>query len=286
MSSNNTPKQQKPIDPLLAQRLEALSRRKGAPLPPPAAAARAASTSSAAPSTAAQKIAAAKAAVGATSRPGQKPIGTASKRVKPARGAKAASLALSVVTTGALAALFANSETPADSVQLTAGTASASATLTPATAPASNSVVTTPVVVPVTAAPQQAAPVTAAPQTAAPQQAAPVTAAPQTAAPQQAGIADGTYQGAASQNRFGVVQVQAVFSGGQLADVQILQYPAGDRRSLRISQYALPRLIDQALSAQGTNISGISGATYTSRSYARSLQSAIDAAKAASGVSG
>lgn len=271
MSSNNTPKQQKPIDPLLAQRLEALSRRKGAPLPPPAAAARAASTSSAAPSTAAQKIAAAKAAVGATSRPGQKPIGTASKRVKPARGAKAASLALSVVTTGALAALFANSETPADSVQLTAGTASASATLTPATAPASNSVVTTPVVVPVTAAPQQAAP---------------VTAAPQTAAPQQAGIADGTYQGAASQNRFGVVQVQAVFSGGQLADVQILQYPAGDRRSLRISQYALPRLIDQALSAQGTNISGISGATYTSRSYARSLQSAIDAAKAASGVSG
>ena len=83
-----------------------------------------------------------------------------------------------------------------------------------------------------------------------------------------------------------MVQVQAVYSGGQLTDVQILQYPAGDRRSLRISQYALPRLIDQALSAQGTNISGISGATYTSRSYARSLQSAIDAAKAASGISG
>lgn len=270
MSSNNSPKQQKPIDPLLAQRLEALSRRKGAPLPPPAAAARAASTPSAkAPTSAAEKIAAARAAAGGTGKPGQKPIGSGSKRVKPARGAKAASLALSVVTTGALSALFANSQTPADSVQLTGGTALA--TLTPATAPVGNPVVTTPVVVPVSAAAQ-----TAAPQTAAPQQ----------PAPQQAGIADGTYQGAPSQNRFGVVQVQAVYSGGQLADVQILQYPAGDRRSLRISQYALPRLIDQALSAQGTGISGISGATYTSRSYARSLQSAIDAAKAASGISG
>lgn len=275
MSSNNSPKQQKPIDPLLAQRLEALSRRKGAPLPPPAAAARAASTPSAkAPTSAAEKIAAARAAAGGTGKPGQKPIGSGSKRVKPARGAKAASLALSVVTTGALSALFANSQTPADSVQLTGGTALA--TLTPATAPVGNPVVTTPVVVPVSAAAQTATPQTAAPQTAAPQQ----------PAPQQAGIADGTYQGAPSQNRFGVVQVQAVYSGGQLADVQILQYPAGDRRSLRISQYALPRLIDQALSAQGTGISGISGATYTSRSYARSLQSAIDAAKAASGISG
>jgi uncharacterized protein with FMN-binding domain len=178
-------------------------------------------------------------------------------------------LALSVVTTGALTALFAQSQGTSDSVQLVAGTASASLTpgAAPAVVPAASSAVTTPVVAPA------AAPVTAAPVTAAPAQ-------------QQAGIADGTYQGSPSQNRFGVVQVQAVYSGGQLADVQILQYPAGDRRSLSISQYALPRLIDQALSAQGTNISGISGATYTSRSYARSLQSAIDAAKAASGISG
>ncbi|MEY4339884.1 MAG: hypothetical protein RLZ14_1734 [Actinomycetota bacterium] len=265
MSSNNQSNRSKPIDPLLAQRIEALSRRKGAPLPPPAAAAPAASP--AGNSTAVQKIAAARAAAGA-SRPGQKPVGKAGKRVKPARGAKAASLALSVVTTGALTALFARSETTSDSVQLVAGTASA--TLTPATAPAvapaTAPVVTTPVVAPVTAAP--------------------VTAAPVTAAPAPAGIADGTYQGSPSQNRFGVVQVQAVYSGGQLADVQVLQYPSGDRRSLRISQYSLPRLIDQALSAQGTNISGISGATYTSRSYVKSLQSAIDAAKAASGISG
>jgi len=265
MSSNNQPNRHKPIDPLLAQRLEALSRRKGAPLPPPVAAAPAAPGPA---TTAAQKIAAARAAAGG-SRPGQKPLGKGGKRAKPARGAKAASLALSVVTTGALTAMFARSETTSDSVQLVAGTASA--TLTPATAPvvapvtAAAPVVTTPVVVPVTAA---------------------VTAAPVTAAPAPAGVADGTYQGSPSQNRFGVVQVQAVYSGGELADVQVLQYPSGDRRSLRISQYSLPRLIDQALSAQGTNISGISGATYTSRSYVKSLQSAIDAAKAASGISG
>ena len=150
MSSNNSSNRQKPIDPLLAQRLEALSRRKGAPLPPPAAAARAASTP-------------ASAGVG-TARPGQKPIGTGGKRVKPARGAKAASLALSVVTTGALTALFAQSQGTSDSVQLVAGTASASLTpgAAPAVVPAASSAVTTPVVAPA-AAPVTAAPVTAAP---------------------------------------------------------------------------------------------------------------------------
>ena len=40
------------------------------------------------------------------------------------------------------------------------------------------------------------------------------------------------------------------------------------------------------MAAQGTNIDGVSGATYTTRSYVKSLQSAIDAAKQASGITG
>jgi uncharacterized protein with FMN-binding domain len=109
-----------------------------------------------------------------------------------------------------------------------------------------------------------------------------VTAGP--AAP--GAIKDGKYLGAASANRFGSVQVRAVYSGGQLSDVQILQYPNADRRSDQISQYSIPNLIQQSLQVQSANIDGVSGATYTSRSYARSLQSAIDAAKKASGVAG
>ena len=80
--------------------------------------------------------------------------------------------------------------------------------------------------------------------------------------------------------------MQAVYVGGKLTDVQVLQYEDGDNRSIRINQIALPRLIQQSLQAQGTKINGVSGATYTGRSYVKSLQSAIDAAKQASGVTG
>jgi uncharacterized protein with FMN-binding domain len=258
-----------PIDPLLAQRLEQLNtRRPGSPLPPPAApTSHSTSTSTGAGSSripvqgtnaAQQQKLAAAAARSQAARAGAKPAG---RRAKPARSAKAASLALSVVTTAGLAAMFANTQSSTDSVILTGGTVAAADT-TVAAAPA------TTVVAGDTA--------TTAPATT-------VVAAP---APAPATIADGTYVGGASQNRFGVVQVQAVYSGGQLVDVQILSYPNGDNRSVRINQRSLPTLISESLSAQGTNINGVSGATYTSRSYAASLQSAIDSAKAASGITG
>ncbi|MEI8241369.1 MAG: FMN-binding protein, partial [Actinomycetota bacterium] len=115
---------------------------------------------------------------------------------------------------------------------------------------------------------------------AAPATAAPVTAAPATAA----GVKDGTYAGAGSSNRFGTVQVQVVYAGGQITDVQMLSYPNGDSRSYRISQIALPQLISETVSAQSASVRTVSGATYTSKSYKKTLQSAIDAAKAASGV--
>jgi uncharacterized protein with FMN-binding domain len=113
------------------------------------------------------------------------------------------------------------------------------------------------------------------------------TAAPAAAPAAPAGtVKDGTYVGQTQYNRFGPVQVQAVYAGGQLTDVQILQYEDGDNRSIRINQIALPRLIQQSVAAQGVNIDGVSGATYTTRSYVKSLQSAIDAAKQASGIAG
>ena len=100
-----------------------------------------------------------------------------------------------------------------------------------------------------------------------------------------AGIADGTYVGAGDRNRWGTVQVQVVYSGGQVSDVQILHYPDADRKSVRINQSALPTLVSEALSARSADVNTVSGATYTSKSYRISLQSAIDAAQASSGVS-
>jgi len=79
-------------------------------------------------------------------------------------------------------------------------------------------------------------------------------------------------------NQFGDVQVQVTFASGKITDVKALQLPFDRRRSAEISQYVEPYLRSEALQAQSAQIDLISGATYTSMSYAQSLQSAIDKA--------
>jgi len=79
-------------------------------------------------------------------------------------------------------------------------------------------------------------------------------------------------------NQFGDVQVQVTVSNGTITDVKALQLPFDRRRSAEISQYVEPYLRSEALQAQSAQIDLISGATYTSDSYAHSLQSAIDKA--------
>jgi uncharacterized protein with FMN-binding domain len=56
--------------------------------------------------------------------------------------------------------------------------------------------------------------------------------------------------------------------------------PDHTSRSVFISQNSLPTLIQEALKAQSTHIYVVSGATYTSDAFARSLQSAITKEKA------
>ena len=112
---------------------------------------------------------------------------------------------------------------------------------------------------------------------------APTLAPAPTAAPTQApaggGLADGTVTGSTVQTRFGPVQVQLTISGGSIVDVTALQVPSGDRRSWQISQYAEPILRSEALQAQSASIDLVSGATYTSDAYTRSLQAALDQAR-------
>ena len=87
-----------------------------------------------------------------------------------------------------------------------------------------------------------------------------------------------TVTGDDEQNQFGDVQVQVTFAGGRITDVKALQMPYDRARSAFISQTVAPYLRDEALQAQSARIDLISGATYTSISYAQSLQSAIDKA--------
>ncbi len=88
---------------------------------------------------------------------------------------------------------------------------------------------------------------------------------------------DGTYTGDAVDigHNYGTIQLQVTVSGGKVTDVTALAVPQNDPRSSQISSYAVPQLVSQAIEAQSSSISGISGATFTSNGFAQSLASAL-----------
>ena len=101
--------------------------------------------------------------------------------------------------------------------------------------------------------------------------------APVATTKQSSGIT-GTFKGDTSQTRWGPVQVEIVVTNGKITDVKTLQYPNGDRRSQNISSQVIPWLQEETLQVQSANISGISGATYTSMGFQNSLASALQKA--------
>jgi FMN-binding domain len=84
-----------------------------------------------------------------------------------------------------------------------------------------------------------------------------------------------TVDGPVVDTRWGPVQVEVTIDGSKLVDIAALELPSGGR-SGQISRFVEPILRSQALEVQSANIDGVSGATYTSLAYARSLQAAID----------
>ncbi len=91
-------------------------------------------------------------------------------------------------------------------------------------------------------------------------------------------LQDGTYAGSTVNTRYGPVAVSVTVTGGQIAAVDVTEYPSSNRKDLEINQRALPQLVSETLSAQSATIQMVSGATYTSEGYLRSLQSALDQA--------
>ena len=75
----------------------------------------------------------------------------------------------------------------------------------------------------------------------------------------------------------GIVQVQVTVTAGRIIDVSAVQLPHDNPHSWNGSTAAAVTLRSEALRAQSANIDIVSGATYTSRGYARSLQAALDA---------
>ena len=97
------------------------------------------------------------------------------------------------------------------------------------------------------------------------------------AAPQGTGAAM-TFTGAAWPTVYGPVQVRVTVKAGKLTAVTAVEYPTATPRDNQINSYAIPELNSEALAAGSAKIDTVSGATYTSRGYAGSLQSALDKA--------
>ncbi|GLW69521.1 FMN-binding protein [Kitasatospora phosalacinea] len=85
-----------------------------------------------------------------------------------------------------------------------------------------------------------------------------------------------TVTGSAVNTRYGPVQVKVTVTGGKISRIDVVQYPTRDRRDREINEYAVPVLNQEAIAAQSADIDVVSGATYTSDGYTRSLQSALD----------
>lgn len=75
---------------------------------------------------------------------------------------------------------------------------------------------------------------------------------------------------------YGPVQVQVLVKNSKIVTVNVLEQPASTVNDLQIGRFAFPRLISETVSAQSARIDSVSGATYTSAGYIKSLQSALD----------
>jgi uncharacterized protein with FMN-binding domain len=103
---------------------------------------------------------------------------------------------------------------------------------------------------------------------------------PGATSPSPSGGASGTrtLQGSTIDTRWGPVQVQVTLKDGKITKVTALRLPDGNQRDREINDFAVPQLTQETLSAQSARIDSVSGATYTSDGYIRSLQSALDKA--------
>ncbi|MEU0782495.1 FMN-binding protein [Streptomyces sp. NPDC006173] len=118
---------------------------------------------------------------------------------------------------------------------------------------------------------------------AAPQQTVAGQESPQGGSAQQTGTR--TVTGDVVKTEYGPVQVRLSLSGGRIVKADAVQAPQGGTSDQKTA-LAVPKLNKATVAAQSADIDAVSGATYTSGGYKKSLQSALDKAKATGGGSG
>jgi uncharacterized protein with FMN-binding domain len=106
----------------------------------------------------------------------------------------------------------------------------------------------------------------------------PANAAPSSSA-SSASSGPRTVLGDTVDTRYGPVRVRLTMRGTKITDVVAVELPSSQRRDLEINSYAVPELRQEVLDAQSAAVDTVSGASYTSEGYARSVQSALDRAR-------
>jgi uncharacterized protein with FMN-binding domain len=86
------------------------------------------------------------------------------------------------------------------------------------------------------------------------------------------------FKGKAAKNPYGTIQVSIKVSGGKITAADATYPVTGD--SATINPPAIASLKESTVQAQSAEVDAVSGATFTSESYVKSLQAAIDAATA------
>jgi uncharacterized protein with FMN-binding domain len=84
---------------------------------------------------------------------------------------------------------------------------------------------------------------------------------------------NGTFTGPIVDVSYGNVQVQITVTNGKITDAQALIAPTG--KNDKYTKMSLPTLRQQTLAAQSTSIQGVSGASYTTYGWHKSLQGAM-----------
>jgi uncharacterized protein with FMN-binding domain len=86
--------------------------------------------------------------------------------------------------------------------------------------------------------------------------------------------------GASEQYGYGVLAVRVTVEGARIIDVSVANLQTAESYSQMIAQEAIPILRQEVLQAQGVQVNGISGATYTTEAYLLSVQSALQKLRA------
>ena len=84
---------------------------------------------------------------------------------------------------------------------------------------------------------------------------------------------NGTFTGPVVDVSYGNVQVQITVTNGNITDAKALIAPTG--KNDKYTKMSLPTLRQQTLAAQSTSIQGVSGASYTTYGWRKSLQGAM-----------